>query len=124
MTFFKINSKTSQADQNQGLFPVYYCFYKNQGLTKPGSLFFKFKDVFRFQRIVGTSFVGSLSISLVSFVNFSSIFSVYIGTQLQENTVSSVRLSVLFRRLQYYTVIDETKLTNELYWFTFIVNRI
>ena len=63
---------------------------------------------------------------LVSFVNFSSISSVYIGKQLQENTVSSVRLSVLFRRFQYYrpTVIDETKLTNELYWFTFIVNRI
>ena len=32
MTFFKINSKTSQVDQNQGLFSVYLCFYKNQGL--------------------------------------------------------------------------------------------
>ena len=35
--FFKINSKTSQVDQNQGLFPVYLCFLQKsrtfQGLV-------------------------------------------------------------------------------------------
>ena len=49
-----MNSKTSQVDQNQGLFPVYLCFYKNHGLFKSCNLIFQIQGLSAFSRTRGT----------------------------------------------------------------------
>ena len=52
-TFFKINSKTSQVDQNQGLFPVYLCFLQKSRTFQGLKFLFSYSKTFPVLRTPG-----------------------------------------------------------------------